>query len=745
MKQMLKIILVLGLFLSLSGCTGSSGGTTVDPTPNPPTPTPPTGPTIGTFNKFQSTFQVLNSSNAETSVSGVNETVKLKLVAKDQFGNLLTGLNIKFARINSALPDLSPTETSSGTYEFSYNYGDQINEEFAVLNNNVSVNMNKTLFISFCNGSPNISAAPFHNSVVKNLNTYYIICTGSQLAQAANFETRNYILGTNIDLSSFYIDADVNLIPDNQFRIGSDISGYSGIFLGYNLTISNFEYYDESATNVGLFGKLISGAKIQDLSISSLKVKGLNKVGSLAGSMEITSTNNIEISGVSVLSGEIKSTVGNQQGGFAGLIDGTGSTGNISITNATALTVLSLNNSVGTRSELGGFAGLVKRATINQTYVNSSVSYTDKSGTISDLGGAFGKLELSSTIITNFSLNSTLTVNKGTNVGGYAGSLSSVTLADQTNTSINFNQNGSLSGDLNYSGGLFGRVQNSSLTNFSAYTLASNVRNPYGGFVNSLENSSSTKVVLGGTISFNSDFVGGLYSSIDNSSLNKNLSYIGLSSSNSNVVIGGITALSKNASSINQSSYEGSINAPNASYMAGIVASTQDNLQISNVSSKGNITGSLNISGLVQIIDDSINPISKVDILNSFSSGTLTANSDISGLSGDLKSNSTISNCFSVSTIQTSSFTLPPNSFSITKNKDSVNSIISNTYFLSSYSLSNACNGSGCGSNVSVTDTYTGGALDINYYYNSSNPPMNGWNFTTIWDSFGLFPIIRFL
>lgn len=745
MKHMLKIMLIFGFYLSLSGCTGSSGGTTVDPTPNPPSPPPVPGPTIGTFNKFQSTFQVLNSSNVSISVASVNEPVKLKLIAKDEFGTLLTGLNIKFARINSALPDLVPVETATGVYELSYNYGDQINEEFSVLKDNASVNMNKTLFISFCNGSPNLSAAPFHNTVVKSSNTYYIICSASQLAQAANFVTRNYILGTNIDLDPFYVDSDTNLIPDNQFRIGTDTSGYSGVFLGYNLTISNFKYFDDAATNVGLFGKLISGSKIQDLSLSASKVKGLNKVGSLAGSIEITSANNIEISGVSVLSGEINSTVGNQQGGFAGLIDGTSSTGSISITNSTVLALLSLNGSTGSRSELGGFAGLVKRASINQGFINSAITYTDKSGTISSIGGAFGKLELTSTSISNFSLNSTMNINKGTNVGGYAGSLSNVIISDQVNNSINFNQNGSLNGDLNYSGGLFGRVQSSSLTNFSAYVVSSNVTNPYGGFVNSLENSSSTKVVLGGTINFNSNSVGGLYSSIDNSTLSKNLSYVGMTSSNSNSNIGGIVALSKNATTISQSSYEGSINAANSSYIGGIVASTQDNLQLSNVSSKGSITGNINISGLVQTIDDSLNAISKVDILNSFSSGTLTANSDISGLSGDLKSNSTISNSFSVSLITTPTNSVPPNSFSITKNKNSVNSSISNTYYLSSYSLSTPCNGSGCSSNVTTVDTYTGGALDINYYYNPTNPPMNGWNFTTIWDSFGLFPIIRFL
>lgn len=745
MKPVLNLLLILSLFATLTGCGGSSGGTTVDPTPTP-SPNPPNpGPTFGTFNRIQSTFQILSTSNTEISVAGVNESLKLRLIAKDEFGNLLTGLNIKIARINSALPNLTPTEVSSGVYELIYSYGDQINEEFSIIKDNVSVSMTKEIFISFCSGSPNLSAAPFFNSIVKNSNTYYIICNAAQLSQAQNFVNRNYILGTNIDLNSYYIDNDTNLIPDNQFRIGTDVSGYSGQFLGYNLTISNFKYFDNSATNVGLFGKLISGASIKNLTLSLPKVNGLNKVGTLAGSIEITSANNIELDTVSVLSAEVNSTMGNQQGGLAGLVDGTASTGSITIANSTILSSLILNGSSGVRSQLGGFIGMLKKATLTQNFVNTAITYTDKSGTISDIGGAFGRIELTSSVINNLSLTSTLSINKGTNVGGYAGILINTELHDNINNSISFNQNGSLNGDLIYSGGLFGRVQNSSLNNFSAYINSSNVTNPYGSFVNSLENSTATKIVTGGSIGFNSNLVGGLYSSIDNSTINRNISYISLTSSNSNSQIGGLIASTKNATIIQQSSYEGTISAPNSSNIGGIVAVAEDNLQLLNVSSKGTINAASNIAGLVNTIDSSINPVSKIDIANSFSSGSLTANSDVSGLSGDLKSNSTIQNSFSVSLIKTSSNGIPSNSYSVTKNKDSVNSIISSTYFLSSYSLSNACGGSGCGSNVATMDTFTNDANDINYYYSTLNPPLNSWNFSTIWDSFGLFPMIKFL
>ena len=742
MKSMLYFLLNLIVIINLTGCTGDSGGTTSDPTPVP-TPTPNPGPTFGSLNTIQSRFQVFNNSGVEVSSIAVNEPIKIRLTAKDEFGNLLTGLNIKFARLNSSLPDLVPTEISSGVYEINYSYNDQVYEEFVVLKDNSSVSMSKIVSISFCNGSSNITASPFHNTAIKNSETYYIICNASQLAQAGNFLTRNYILGNNIDLNSYYIDGNSDQIPDNQFRIGSDVSGYSGKFLGYNLTISNFKYISSTNDNVGFFGKIISGAVIKDFNLSLPKVSGLNKVGNLAGSIEITSASNIEILGVSVLTGDVTTSIGNLHGGFSGLIDGTASTGLISLSNITALTSINLNSSSGIRSQIGGFSGLIKKASLSQSFINSSITYNDKSGTISDIGGAFGKIELTSTSISNISLNSTMTVNKGTNIGGFAGSAVNVNLSNNTNNAITMNQLGSLSNDVISSGGLFGKISSSTITNISGYVLASNIRNSFGSFANTLENSTSNKAIIGGTINFNSDNVGGLYSLIDNSTLIKNLSYVGLTSTNLNSFIGGLVALSKNASVIQQSSFEGSVTASSSMYIGGIVASTEDNLQITNVSSKGNLTGDSQVAGLVTQINNAHNPNSKIDITTSFVSGTLIGNSEISGLVGDLKSNSTLTQSFSVPTIKTASNGVPSNSSSITINKESLNSVVSDTYYLSSYSLNANCSSPGCLSNFSVTDTFTGSSSDINYYYNISNAPMSNWNFTTIWESFGLFPILR--
>ena len=557
---MKKILFLVISGLIISGCSGSSGGTTTD-TPPPVIPVVPVQPLVGTFNRLQSEFKIINLSNVEVSRLGVNETVKIRLIAKDEYNNLMTGLNIKFSRILSFSADLIPTEVSPGIYEFNFSSADQLSEEFSVTKDNVSVNLNKDLSVTYCAGASSGGASPFHVIAIQSAEQFYVICNATQLAAARNFTSRNYILGANIDLATYYIDANSDTIPDNQFKIGTDVTPYSGKFKGYNYSIRHFNYSDSSLNNVGLFGKIISGSTISDLTLDSPIIKGANKVGALAGSIETTNASPIIISGINILNATNSSTVGNQQGAFAGLVDG--STGTITISNNSISSTTNLNLSGSSRTQIGGAFGLLKGATVTQNFISSSINYTDKSNTISEIGCGAGRIESVNTF-TNNSISCGMILNQGSYIGGISGRAINSYIADGISNTVTQDFTGTNPGDLTFTGGLFGSVATSSLLNLTGYISSNGIKDSFGGVSNFIMGSIATKIVLSGSVTGSSDGIGGLYSILDSTTLDRNISYNSLLVSGNHSVLGGIAALAQNGSSITRSSFNSTLEALNS-------------------------------------------------------------------------------------------------------------------------------------------------------------------------------------
>ncbi|MCL2284084.1 MAG: hypothetical protein FWC26_12280 [Fibromonadales bacterium] len=110
--------------------------------------------------------------------------------------------------------------------------------------------------------------------------TYYTITTAEQLAGLAVLVNGNP--SVSFEGKTIRLESNINLNKKEWTSIGSESTPFKGSFNGNGKVIKNLSINKPAADNLGLFG-YASGAKISNLGLDSVDVKGRNSVGSISG------------------------------------------------------------------------------------------------------------------------------------------------------------------------------------------------------------------------------------------------------------------------------------------------------------------------------------------------------------------------------------------------------------------------------------------------------------------------------
>lgn len=721
----MKKLILMCLFL-ISGCTNQGSGTTVEDSPVSPT-TPPANQTP-IFSAQNSSIFIRNNQNSIIINSYPDQLIKISIDARDQFGSAISGISsiIKTGvRFYSSLTDLSVVETVSGRYEVSLQVPTQGYYEVYLKVNGID-QLFTNFSVSYCNSQQSPSATPFHLEISKNSKNYYIICTASQLASINSNPTyfsKNFILGNGIDLSSHYTYSNNQEIPDNQFKIGETI-GFNGEFDGNNFSIQNFKYIAPTEINNGLFGKLLSGAKISNLQLISSNVSGESNIGSLAGSIEALASPEVSISSILVSNSNISASVEK----LGGLIGSTSATANlINLSNISTNIIINIpNNGL---SKIGGIIGQANGINADQLsgFVNLSYSGVNQ---ISSIGGLFGEFTNSS--ISNSGIISNINISNASNVGCFIGKVENSTL-NQNYSGFNcqVNYNSPLSSNM---GGLIGYLKNSTLSGIS-YFINSNTNSEYGSFAGLIEGSTVSDVFGSGNIELNQSSSGFIYQLVD-SSVETVKNFISITA-NSNQ-ISGFANLISGSVILNKISNNNTILAnSNSNIYSFILSANNGTISVSNLEENSSITSQGNSSVWGELTNSSLS------FSNSLINPSIITQNNTSGLFQLLDSNLSVN--LSNLVILTSQ-SLVPNGSIITTESSSSTITSSNIYWLSektqNYSLCSL--GDSCGG-FSAIDMNTSSNIsqDLLYFNSFSNPPLTNWDSTNIWIMGSILPYLR--
>ncbi len=236
--------------------------------------------------------------------------------------------------------------------------------------------------------------------------TPYIIDTADKLSYLA----QQVNAGTNYSGKYFKLTADLDLENKQWFQIGISVEPFGGNFDGNGKKITGLAIGTSDAPsgmdNVGLFGKLASGASIKNLSVSGAIV-ATRELGMLVGTVVESTILNCFSSGTINNTGD-----GNTVGGLVGSANG-------SIKNCGSETSIS---NTGSGVTVGAFAGSLGGGTTENCYATGSVNSTStNAGTI--IGGFVGAGK--SAAITSCYAGNSATGGTGSTVGAFAGAESS--------------------------------------------------------------------------------------------------------------------------------------------------------------------------------------------------------------------------------------------------------------------------------------------------------------------------------
>ena len=197
----------------------------------------------------------------------------------------------------------------------------------------------------------------------------------------------NFVLSNNIDMSEYA-----------SGEGWSPVGEFSGEFDGRNYTISNLIVNRPTTMYSGLFGEIVSSAKVGNVVFENANIRGGDYTGVLAG---LCSTN---ITNVKINNSQVNSQSQNV-GSLVGAFDkGT-------IEDCSANDVI-----VNADSSVGGLVGSLYGGTLKRSSANVQVTGIDR------VGGLIGEIKPNEkTIVTEVFANASITGNN--NVGGFAGSI----------------------------------------------------------------------------------------------------------------------------------------------------------------------------------------------------------------------------------------------------------------------------------------------------------------------------------
>ena len=209
-------------------------------------------------------------------------------------------------------------------------------------------------------------------------------------------------------------DNDINIILDNDIDlsdidwtpIGTYDNPYTGTFNGGNHTITGLKIDQSGTDNVGLIGRLGSGGKVQDVTLTEVNVTGGTYVGGIAGQTDGT-VENCSVNGTVTGRSQTGGIVGRNFSTISGCSAEGTVTGNTNVGGISGLCVP--NYDTGTGSLIG--------STIEGCHSTAAVSG------ISSVGGVVGNLGNGCSLMACYSTgNVTATITDGyAFVGGVVG------------------------------------------------------------------------------------------------------------------------------------------------------------------------------------------------------------------------------------------------------------------------------------------------------------------------------------
>ena len=228
----------------------------------------------------------------------------------------------------------------------------------------------------------------------------YTVTTADGLKNVAKLVNEEGKTDINITL-----DTDLTLTGE-WTPIGTESQPYTGTFDGGNHTITGLKIDQSGTDNVGLIGRLGSGGKVQDVTLTEVNVTGGTYVGGIAGQTDGT-VENCSVNGT--VTGQ------NQTGGIVGR-------------NFSTISGCSAEGTVTGNTNVGGISGLCvpNYDTATASLIGSTIegchSTAAVSG-ISSVGGVVGNLGNGCSLMACYSTgNVTATITYGhANVGGVVG------------------------------------------------------------------------------------------------------------------------------------------------------------------------------------------------------------------------------------------------------------------------------------------------------------------------------------
>ena len=228
----------------------------------------------------------------------------------------------------------------------------------------------------------------------------YTVTTADGLKNVAKLVNEEGKTDINITL-----DTDLTLTGE-WTPIGTESQPYTGTFDGGNHTITGLKIDQSGTDNVGLIGRLGSGGKVQDVTLTEVNVTGGTYVGGIAGQTDGT-VENCSVNGTVTGQNQTGGIVGRNFSTISGCSAEGTVTGNTNVGGISGLCVP--NYDTGTSSLIG--------STIEGCHSTAAVSG------ISSVGGVVGNLGNGCSLMACYSTgNVTATITYGhANVGGVVG------------------------------------------------------------------------------------------------------------------------------------------------------------------------------------------------------------------------------------------------------------------------------------------------------------------------------------
>ena len=228
----------------------------------------------------------------------------------------------------------------------------------------------------------------------------YTVTTDDGLRNVAKLVNEEGKTDINITL-----DTDLTLTGE-WTPIGTESQPYTGTFDGGNHTITGLKIDQSGTDNVGLIGRLGSGGKVQDVTLTEVNVTGGTYVGGIAGQTDGT-VENCSVNGTVTGQNQTGGIVGRNFSTISGCSAEGTVTGNTNVGGISGLCVP--NYDTGTGSLIG--------STIEGCHSTAAVSG------ISSVGGVVGNLGNGCSLMACYSTgNVTATITYGhANVGGVVG------------------------------------------------------------------------------------------------------------------------------------------------------------------------------------------------------------------------------------------------------------------------------------------------------------------------------------